>query len=162
MYNKLLLSGLFAFCLSLTSCGQEHLTFYVAEAEAAPGQPVCLDISTESFTDILTMQYSIAWDPAVLRFSEVTDYGLPGLSAENFGRPAGQPGRLTVAWFQPDLLPAKVPDGRPLFKVCFEVTGRSGQRSSVAITGDPTVVEVANIREEVLDPMLVEGSVIVE
>lgn len=162
MQHKLLLTAFLALALSLVSCGQERLTFYVPEAEAAPGETVCLDVTTELFTEILTMQYSLAWDDDVLQFVEVTDFGLPGLSAENFGRPADHPDRLTVAWFEPNLLPAKVPDGRPLFKVCFEVTGRSGQRSAVAITGDPTIVEVANVREEVLEPVLVEGGVIVE
>ena len=162
MYSKLPLTALFALTLSLVSCGQERLAFYVAEETAAPGERVCLEVTTELFTDILTMQYSLAWDDEVLRFVEVTDFGLPGLSVENFGRPAGHPDRLTVAWFEPNLLPAKVPDGRPLFKVCFEVTGRSGQRSPVTITGDPTIVEVANVREEVLDPVLSEGGVRVE
>lgn len=148
--------------LNLFSCGREGLTLSVGEQTAAAGGEVCLPVTAESFSDILTMQYSISWDTTVLRLVRVQDFGLPALTAENFGRPPSHPDHLTVAWFEPNLRSATIADGAVLFSLCFEVIGQSGASSAVRITDHPTMVEIANSKEEVLAPALVEGSVRVE
>lgn len=144
------------------ACSEERLTFAVEETSAATGEQTCLEVTVEDFENILTMQYSIAWDSEVLRFVEVKDFGLPGLSSQNFGRPASHPDRLTLSWFEPNLSSVTVPDNTTIFSICFEVVGDSGQNCSVGITDHPTIIEVANADEEVLSPSMLEGNVRVE
>jgi hypothetical protein len=146
----------------MNACTEERLTLVVEEIRAAPGEQTCLQVTVEDFENILTMQYSIAWDNEVLRFVEVKDFGLPGLSAQNFGRPPSHPDRLTLSWFEPSLSSVTVPDNTAIFSVCFEVVGSSGQESPVMITDNPTIIEIANADEEVMDPSLLGGSVLVE
>lgn len=148
---------------SLFSCTEDNrLTLTAAEETVASGNQICVDVNAENFENILTMQYSIGWDDEVLRFVEVKNFGLPGLSAQNFGRPADHPDRLTVSWFEPNLAAVTVPDNSVLFSVCFEAVGQAGAGSPVTLTDHPTIVEIANAREEVLSPALIEGKVVVE
>gem|GEM_PF-1956755 len=155
----LVLSGLG----SLFSCAEdERLTLTASEETVTPGNRICVDVSAENFENILTMQYSIGWDDEVLRFIEVTNFGLPGLSAQNFGRPADHSDRLTVSWFEPNLAAVTIPDNSVLFSVCYEAVGQSGASCPVTLTDQPTIVEIANAREEVLSPVLLEGSITVK
>lgn len=148
---------------SLFSCTEDNrLTLTVSEETVAAGNQICVDVNAENFENILTMQYSIGWDDEILRFVEVKNFGLPGLSAQNFGRPADHPDRLTLSWFEPNLAAVTIPDNSVLFSICFEAVGQSGAGSEVTLSGDPTVVEIANAREEVLSPALIEGGVVVE
>ena len=74
-----------------------------------------VDIVVTDFTDILSMQYSISWDDAVIDFVSVTDITstLPGFSVANLGQP-GQGNVptdvITTSWLDGDLGGESLPD----------------------------------------------------
>lgn len=164
--NRLIVWLLTLFLLPAFACSgtdsDPGLTLRIDDKQAASGELVCIPVHARDFDNILTMQYSIGWDNSVLNFVKVSDFGLPALSEENFGRPPSHPDRLTVSWFEPNLKAVSVPDDAVLFTVCFQVVGASGKSCDVSIVNDPTIVEIANIQEQVIQPKLAKGKVEVQ
>lgn len=116
--------------------------FKVENANVTAGSSFCVDVKAAGFQDIVTYQYSVGWDDNVLAFSHVDNFNLPGLDASNFGNP--QSDRLTTSWIDLTLSGASVPRGTPLYSICFDAIGNPGDRTPVAITDNPTDIEVIN------------------
>lgn len=106
------------------------------------GQQVCLPVSVQNFNDILSTQYSINWNPAVLQYQSVTGLNLAGLTQNSFGTTTTANGQLALSWSDPNATGLTIPSGTNIFNVCFNVVGSNGQSSSVSITSTPTPVEV--------------------
>jgi hypothetical protein len=150
MRQTIILSTLALAILAL-SCGRDKgLTLSLGEGEAEPGRQVCVPLTAGKFKELLSMQYTIAWDPEVIRLQTIKNFGLPGLTFDNFGRPPGRPDRLTFAWFEPNLQSVDLPEGKVIFELCFQAVGASGTQSSLTIEEDPTIIEIANVKEEVV------------
>ncbi|NRB46258.1 MAG: hypothetical protein HRU41_01200 [Saprospiraceae bacterium] len=122
------------------------LLFKVENAKVTAGSSFCVDVRSAGFRDIVSWQYSVAWDDAVLAFSHVDNFNLPGLDASSFGNP--QSDRLTTAWIDLTLAGASVPRGTPLYSICFDAIGNPGDRTPVSITDNPTDIEVINTNFE--------------
>jgi hypothetical protein len=63
-------SGISNFTFAQTS----GITLKVESKEAASGEIICLNISGANFRRILSTQYSIQWDPAVLTYTGLTNF----------------------------------------------------------------------------------------
>lgn len=124
----------------LESRSSNAVEFKIGKANANQGDQVCVDVTTKKFDNILAFQYSLAWDPAVLSFSEVNNFSLPGLSSSSFANPAAD--RLTTSWFNEDLAGITLPNNHTLYSVCFTVSGTSGDQSDLDFTDNPTAIEV--------------------
>ena len=121
---------------------RNFVLFKVENANVTAGSSFCVDVKAAGFRDIVSWQYSVAWDDAVLAFSHVNNFNLPGLGANNFGNP--QSDRLTTAWLDLTLSGVSVPRGTPLYSICFDAIGDPGDRTPVSITDNPTDIEVIN------------------
>jgi gliding motility-associated-like protein len=111
---------------------------------AAAGASICLDISVQNFTNILSMQYSMNFDASVLQFTGIQGLNLKDLSNANFGTNQAGSGKLTLSWLDQDATGVTVANGTVIYKVCFTVIGSSGQSSNFSFTGNPTAIEVIN------------------
>ncbi|MEZ4935192.1 MAG: hypothetical protein R2788_24040 [Saprospiraceae bacterium] len=60
----------------------------ITSAKASKGSETCVSVKVSQFNDIVSMQYTMKWDPAILTFKEVKNFGLPGLEEANFGTKA--------------------------------------------------------------------------
>lgn len=123
------------------------------------GQEVCVDVSVANFSMLLSMQYSIKWDPKVLTFKEVRKFGLPYLGTDNFGAHRSKEGVLTFVWIDQALKGTTVADGGVIYQVCFTATGKPGQSTYFRFTGDPTPIEVVNLAEKVIGLETTDGGV---
>lgn len=128
--------------LTTNEKGRNLVQFKVDNANITAGSSFCVDVKAAGFRDIVSWQYSVAWDDAVLAFSHVNNFNLPGLDASSFGNP--QSDRLTTAWIDLTLAGANVPRGTPLYSICFDAIGNPGDRTPVSITDNPTDIEVIN------------------
>ncbi len=119
------------------------LTFTASDETGNNGETVCLDVSVENFTNILSMQFSMNFDETVLEFDEVTNLNLQDLAPSNFGTTMTDNGILTLSWFDnTNASGVTVPDGTVIYQVCFTIIGSDGENSPFDFTNNPTVIEV--------------------
>lgn len=108
---------------------------------AVSGQIVTVPIIASGFEEVTSVQFTLGWDPTVLQFVSVTNFGLPGLGAGNFNS-TGE-GRLAFAWANPTGLGCALEEGAAVFAVQFRVVGNNGTASTLAFTDYPTAREVS-------------------
>ncbi len=136
------------------------LTISASNVSGDRGKEVCVELKAAGFEQILSMQYSMKWDNKVLKFKEVRGFGLPGLSANNFGTSlVFEQGVLTFSWYDQQLRGLSKPDGVKMYEVCFEVVGEAGNKSPFEITSEPTVIEITNGSSQFLQLKTENGSV---
>jgi hypothetical protein len=131
-------------CLSVgmvlgTSAAHGAVLFSVGSFNFQPNNLVSVPITVSGFSEVTTFQFTLAWDPAVLQFSSVGNFGLTGLAGGNFG---AHPDRLGVSWDDPNGLGVTAGDGTTIFSLNFNVIGGAGQHSSLDFVDDPTPREV--------------------
>jgi hypothetical protein len=117
--------------------------FCVGEQSAQPGQTVRVPVAVNGFSRVTSAQFSLEWDPAVLRFLGTGSYGLKELSPACFGTTLTERGRLAFAWYDPEASGVTLADGTVLFSVSFEVVGKAGSASAVAVRISPTPEQVS-------------------
>ncbi len=122
--------------------------FTLGGTSASKGSEVCVPITAKNFRSIVSMQYSLQWDPKVLKFKDLRNFGLPQLNAENFGRHIVDKGQLTHSWFDANVKGISKGDGETLYEICFEAIGNAGSKSPVQIVNTPTIIEIANVNSE--------------
>ncbi|MBV6656111.1 MAG: hypothetical protein KI786_20265 [Mameliella sp.] len=127
----------------------EVLFLSIDNQNAKAGEQVCTTVRAKGFNSLLSMQYTIAWDPDVLTFKGLRDFGLPHLSVQNFGTTRVLEGVMPVAWIDNALKGVTVSNGNPLYSVCFEAKA-SGTSSPVQIIDKPTAIEVVNLGEQLV------------
>jgi hypothetical protein len=135
------------------------LTLTASNKTALTGKEVCVDISVKDFNKIISMQYSMKWSTQKLKFNRIDGLNLAGLSAANFGAHATDKGILTFAWFDPNIRGISVPDGTPIYQVCFDVLGNSGEKAYFQFTNHPTVIEITDTQGNFLDLNSTKGIV---
>ncbi len=106
------------------------------------GDTICVSITAQDFDEIVSMQYSMHWNPAVLDYVGVMNYGLPDFSIANFNE--NNSSTLSMVWFDNATTGVTRPDGYILYRVCFRVIGAAGTSSTITFDGTPTVIEIAN------------------
>lgn len=126
------------------------------------GEMGCIDIKVRQFINLLSMQYTIAWEPEVLKFNTVKNFGLPYINQQNFGGNRLLEGRLPFVWIDNQLRGTTLPDESTIFTLCFDALGKAGQESEIRFIEQPTPFEVVNIREEVQQLEATPGKVKIE
>ncbi|MEZ5041746.1 MAG: cohesin domain-containing protein [Saprospiraceae bacterium] len=121
--------------------GNTGITLTIEDIAANQGDQVCLDVTASNFTNILSLQNSISYDPAVLQFSSISNTNLAGLSANSFGNPSA--GKITMSWADPNNTGLSVADGTVLFEICFNVIGTTST-TVVDFSNTPTPIKVVN------------------
>lgn len=127
------------------------LTIATPDAEVVKGEQVCIAVTANDFDQILTMQYSMTWDPAILSFKYFKSFGLKGMDARNFGQHLLEKGVLTFSWYDQNLVGVTHDDGVVLYELCFDAIGRQGSETSLEFSSTPTVVEISNAASHFLD-----------
>ncbi len=134
----------------------------VSGKSAPKGSDACVSVSTRNFKAIVSMQYSIKWDPKVLKFKGLQGFNLPQLNAENFGKHLLDKGLLTHSWFDANVKGISKGDGDTLYEICFETIGTPGSKSAVQLINAPTTIEIANVNSEFLTLDATPGTVLVK
>ena len=111
-------------------------------------QSICNSVRVDNFTDILTAQFTLAWNPAIVKFDSLNNLNLPGLSKNNFGLSKISQGILSFSWFDGNASGKSLPDGSVLFGVCFTAVGAAGDSSYFSIIDTPIKIEVTDINSD--------------
>ena len=129
--------------------------FSLPNAELLENESTLLPVSVQNFQNILTTQYTISWDPAVLQYQGVQDFGLRDLDAGDFF--LFEPGKLTLSWNPADLQPESVDDNTTIFTLDFLAIGQGGQQTDILFSDDPTPKEVSDGNGNILEANYTNG-----
>jgi len=143
--------------------GDDEVGLIFSNTSADPGTNICLPFTTVNFDSIETFQGSIMWDPAILEFTGVQNFALPGLSAGSFNTNNAANGTAAFVWFDnTGVTPASIPDNGSIFEICFDVIGDLGTKSTVkAFDGSASIQISSPAPVGIRDFVVVEGCVTV-
>lgn len=115
-----------------------------------PGESFCVDVKVKDFTDILSMDFSLQWDPAVIQFEKLgNNFGLPNFNAANFDQTMAADGKLSVSWLvaqcSPNAVGVTAPDGTVVFQLCFKALGAYGETAEIVLAQDPVPIRVTRV-----------------
>ncbi len=134
--------------------------FNVADTTAVPGSNICVPVTLTNFTNILGFQFSMNWDPMVIQFDTIMNFGLDGLTGGNFNTVVPDDGTLRATWTDPLGTGASVSDGTIAFEICFDVIGADGTSSNLAFTNTPIAQELVD-NSGTIDFLANDGSITV-
>jgi hypothetical protein len=140
---KYLIAIAFSSLFSLVLHAQTPLILGVYNKKVSPSETTCVSVYGRNFDRILSMQYTIAWNPQELQFKEIKGFSLSSLSINNFGLNKVKEGFLTFSWYDPQLRGITKADGEQLYEVCFQVNAASGTKSQLQFTNNPTTIEIS-------------------
>ncbi|MDX1406861.1 MAG: cohesin domain-containing protein, partial [Saprospiraceae bacterium] len=151
--------GLFFAALTLKAQPQ----FTISNTSADNGSTVDINVTVDDYTDYISLQFSVNWDPSILAFLDVTDLtdGLPGFSVASSLNPDSTNGHMTVAWFEGSVTPTSLPNGTNVFTMQFEVIGAPCDSSGVIISNTPLEIEIADENEMNVGADVINGYVTV-
>lgn len=129
---------------SVDMAGCQAVTLDFPLINALPGDNICLPFTVENFNNVASMQFTIAYDDSILDFTNVQAFNpsMPDLGAGTFANP--QAGTVTLSWVDLAFNGITLPDGSVAFEICFDVIGGIGECSPIAITNDPTPIEIGD------------------
>lgn len=120
------------------------LTLYLDTVSGGSGQPATVHVKVRNFKKIISAQGSIQFNTSVATYAGVSQFGISGLSAANFGTTATATGALTFSWSDLTLAGATLADGATLFSIQYNVIGSAGQSSPILLTSSPTILEFSD------------------
>ncbi|MEL6863561.1 MAG: T9SS type A sorting domain-containing protein [Bacteroidota bacterium] len=127
---------LLAFALPLS--GNSQVTIDISDISG--NQNVRVDFSVAGFDSIVSMQYTINWDPNFLTFVSVDSFRLEGLSQTSFATTNAPSGEMGLAWVSPNTFPKSLPDGTVMYSLFFDVN--QGGDTDIFIDGTPVPIEI--------------------
>ncbi|HTL54521.1 MAG TPA: cohesin domain-containing protein [Candidatus Limnocylindrales bacterium] len=116
--------------------------FKLPNLSAQPADTINTALKVGGFQAVTSVQFTMQWDPLVLQFVGVSQFGLSSLAVDNFGTNHIADGQLTFSWDDPQLLGVTLADDSALFTASFRVVGGNGDSSSLAFVDLPTSREV--------------------
>lgn len=142
--------------------GVASTAFFIDSMAASPSAQAEVQVRSIGFENIVGIQGSIQFDPAVISFVSVSGFGLPGMSASNFGTAQTASGMLTYLWDDQALTGVSLADSSVMFSIVFNVTGSIGQSSPVSFADTPTSLEVIDNNFLVVNATYKNGRVTVD
>lgn len=140
--NKILTLLIF-FTLSAINISQAQLTLSPDTSTAEIGGKAYVKIKVKGFNNLTGMQYSLNWNPAILKYDTVINFNLPGISTDMIGADPDTlaSGKIGLLWtsFQPN--GNKLADGSSMLTFVFDVVGAKGQSTEINIGDSPVFTE---------------------
>ncbi len=135
------------------------LSFELGEAAGMKGAEVVVPLQVKRFSQVLSFQFSLHWDPAVVRLVGAEQFGLNGLGAGNFGTGRTNEGILTVSWDDPEASGKTLADGVSIAGLRFLLVGETGAACNLFVNGAPTLIEAVDSTLTALAVTTVPGQV---
>tara|TARA_Y100000385_G_scaffold282812_1_gene337861 strand:- start:3245 stop:7048 length:3804 start_codon:yes stop_codon:yes gene_type:complete len=139
-----------------------NLALYVQNTKVEENEEVCVAIQVGNFSDVQSMQFTLAWDETVLEYVRQDNFGLQDLGNANFNFIS--PNRLRVSW-TPLSSSGAIDNCSTIFEVCFNGVGSCSEMESSAIqiiSDGNILIEITDSNNDVLDVDLFDGDVAIE
>jgi gliding motility-associated-like protein len=119
----------------------QNVSFSLNNLSGNNGDQILIPVIVQGFTDILSAQFTLQWDPAIIQLMDVENLaGLTDLDLTNFNSPDAQ--TLIFTW---STAPGQsLADGLSLFDMRFELIGQSCNSSTIRFIGSPVPILVTD------------------
>ena len=107
----------------VTKAQVDSVTFKVSDETADIGQQICPQVKVENFTDVISVQMAIQFDPVRLGYESI-QFGNNPLGLFQSGFNSTGPGELVFTW--QDIVGNTLADSTVIFSVCFTTLGPAG------------------------------------
>ncbi len=125
--NKILIFLATGWLCLLTLAVAAQPTFYINPTPLVgnTGQSITADVTADNFTDIVSTQFHLIWNNAVIRYDSIssTVFGLPGMSVgSNFNvQNSGNNSTLIFSWLEANTNPVTIASGTTIFRIHFTI-----------------------------------------
>ena len=113
---------------------------------------ICIDFKVSNFKNVVSLQFSINWNPRVMRLVRLfqSSSPLPAFTISNNILSLNGGGVIRSSWADPNDNANTLADGTVLFTMCFIATGLPGDMTNVEVGNFPLEVEMLNDQDEEL------------
>ncbi len=159
--GKFFLLSLLLFLSPFVSILAQTTSLYFEDQQVEPATMVSIDVNVADFNSIVGMQFSINWNPDVLEFNEVENFGIEDITLEaNFGLDSAGVGRLGFLWIDNTLAGVDLPDSSTLFSIKFMVIGDPNSTCQMIFSDMPTLIEFSDV-DDVIETELIGATITV-
>jgi len=139
---------------------ENPVTFIASNETGDLNQNICMDITTENFTDIGGFQWAFTWNSNVMTYSGLGTVNNIGINPTDIVSQSAD--LLRVSWFPTSGL--TLPDGTVLFQLCYDVEGDCDTQTDASFVNDGNdfQIEVGNADGDPLPHEVVNGSFTIE
>ena len=139
---------------------QDPVNLCLSDTAVMPENNFCMPITVGDFNNILSVAFTIGWDPSIIEFLGVSNIHPTLGSNAGLDESRGSEGLLTFLFFELSLNTISLPDSAVLFEICYTVVGPPGSRTEIKFVNDPTNI---NVTDDVADlaVQIKHGSVVV-
>ncbi len=133
------------------------ITFIAEHVTGETGTQVCVPVKVANFDQVISFQYDLTWDPAVISFVDILDGAGQPLSPIGSGNPLGllnpnppaignfgttntNNGVLSLSWDNGSGV--TLSNQTPIYQVCYDIVGATGTTSPINYAG---TIEVADV-----------------
>lgn len=115
----------------------EGFFLVIENDESFRGTSECIDFKVAEFDSITSAQFTINWDPTLLRFNGILNLNaIPDLAiGTNIDTSSASVGIIGFDWNE--LLSLTLPDSASLLEVCYELIGPADECAQIEINADP-------------------------
>ncbi len=114
----------------------------------APGDQVKVPLRVVDFADLMTMQFTIAWDANLLTYNSIADIAIGNVSGGSFGLDEIGNGFLTFSWNTSSLSDTTIIDNTAIYSIVFDVTNTVCGDGAVTIDESPAAIAPIEIADE--------------
>lgn len=133
------------FCLTTAATAQ--VTLSAPNVNVALNATFTVELRATTRDSLTSLQFSFAWNPAVLAFQRVDTVGgfPPSAISDEFGLSNTAGGKLTFLWLDRSSRGYRVPtDSFVVFKIVFKAIGANGTSSALQFVNAPTTTKASN------------------
>ena len=129
----------------------------------APGQPFCRKLRlVHADKPFISMQFSLGWNPAILRLDSVIHLNLRGLRLDrDFNLNIISQGKLSCLWQDEQVRGVTEDSVEYLYEVCFTALDTVGN-TAIQFTPNPTAIEFISIDFELLRFQATPASIVID
>lgn len=142
---------------------QAPVDLYGSSGYGLMGDIIKIDIQVNEFTDIIAFQASLNWDPGLLRFISVSDFGIKDFGENSFGLTNADKGHVRFLWEPADAIAITESDSTRLFSASFEILSDQAQSVTIGyvdvISNPAFPLEFANDNFEILTVNTYDGKI---
>jgi hypothetical protein len=124
-----------------------HLVFDVDDVAMSAGSRYAVNFKAGSFKDIAGYQYTLQFDPSMVRVANVIPGEIINLTDENFATNKAERGFITSSWNASE--GTSVKEGEVLFTLIMEAVGTTQLSDAIAITSGVTKAEAYSSDDKV-------------